>query len=42
MIPKLRNCERKQRGCEEHGFVIGMGDQETDALVADLGEGGAA
>lgn len=42
MVAKLRRCERKQRWRKEHGFIIRMGDQETDALIADLGEGGAA
>lgn len=42
MVTKLRRREREQRRRKEHGFVIGMGDQETNALVADLGKGGAA
>ena len=41
MIPQCWCRERKERGRKEHGFIVGMGNQEANALVAQLGTGGA-
>ena len=41
MVTKGGGSECEERRREEHGFVVGMGDQEADALVAEDGEGGA-
>lgn len=35
MVSVLGSCEGEDGGREEHGFVIGVCDQETDALVLD-------
>ena len=39
MIARFRSRQSEQRGREEHCFVIGMGDEEADALVAETREG---
>jgi hypothetical protein len=41
MIPRLGRRKRQQRRSEKHGFVIRVRDQEADALVAQVGGGGA-
>ncbi len=37
MIPGFWCCKSEQRGREEHGFVIGVGDQKAYAFVAEMG-----
>ena len=37
--PVLR--QGQHRGGEEHGFIVRVSDEQTDALVAELGEPGA-
>ncbi len=39
MIAPLHVCERQECRGKEHGFIIGMGDQETDAFVAEFWKG---
>lgn len=41
MVPRLGRRKRQQRRSEKHGFVIRVRDQEADALVAQVGGGGA-
>lgn len=40
MIAQIRVRQRQQRRRKEHGFIIRMRDQKTDALVAQLGKSG--
>lgn len=39
MIARFRSRQSEQRGREEHCFIIGMGNEEADALVAETREG---
>lgn len=39
MIARFRSRQSEQCGRKEHCFVIGMGDEKADALVAETGEG---
>lgn len=41
MIARIGIREGKEGGGEEHGFVVRMGDEEADALVGEVGVGGA-
>ena len=34
MVPRLGSCELQHRRRKEHGLIVGMRYQETDALVA--------
>ena len=38
VVPRLGPREGQDRRRKEHGLVIGMGDEEADALVAQRGE----
>ena len=40
MVPSLWCCKGEQRGGEEHGFIVRMGDQEADAFATDVRGGG--
>ena len=37
----MRVRQRQHRRREEHGFIVRVGDQQADALVAQAWEGGA-
>lgn len=39
VVARLRRRQGEERGGEEHGFVVRVGDEEADALVAEAGEG---
>ena len=38
VVARFRSRQSEQCGREEHCFVIGMGDEKADALVAGTGE----
>ena len=39
MVVKRRVGEGLEGGGEEHGFVVGVGDEEDDAFVGEEGRG---
>ena len=39
MIARFWSRQSEQGGREEHCFIIGMGDEKADALVAETREG---
>lgn len=39
VIARFRSRQSKECGRKEHCFVIGMGDEKADALVAETGKG---
>lgn len=40
MVARVWSCQGQNRRRKEHGFVIGMRNEQADALVQDLGEAG--
>lgn len=40
MVPQTFRRQCCECGGEEHGFIIGMGYEQTDAFVSKRGEGG--
>lgn len=36
MVAERRVAERNDRWGKEHGFIVGVGDEETDALAAEM------
>ena len=41
MVPCFWGCKGEDGGREEHGFIVGVRDEEADAFAAEGGEGGA-
>ena len=41
MVAGVGRREGEKRGGEEHGFVIGVGDEEDDGFIGELGVRGA-
>lgn len=38
MVPELWLGQRQDRWGKKHSLIVGMGNQQTDFLVPDLGE----
>lgn len=41
MVTGVGRCKSKQRRGEEHGFIVGVGDEEDDGFVGEVGMGGS-